>query len=696
MKRVVQQLLRIFYGAVICLLIVGCDNTAGDKMDYDDGISSNARLSNLILSDGEFEYGFNPYDWVQNASVPYEVDSITLSPQAQHAMAVISINGATVDSGSASEEIDLVVGENVIMVMVTAWDGTEFIYAITVYRLENSNGDLASLGIYDNNNTPDNTSDDVAVSLKETFSANTLEYSAVVGESVDYIGMTVTAEEGTVAVLKAGSGIGDLGHISVDQGLNRFLITVTAPDGTTKKYYTLSVTKLVGDTTNGKVTGFVIQSVTLNPEYDYEDLESPDWSAFTFNTATTIAIGKIENNLAKLVVTTESTAAVATITIDGQSTTVTGVATAGSLEFPLQTSYASGDFDGFEVDQDYEMVVTVRSQNSAHNATFTVDIEVSAGSSDATLSSLELFWGSHNSQRVLYPGNFDRSGIYHDPTVYVRSTFDSTKTGYVALVYSSDSARIELATNDAGATVTFNGGAGTYDSGKYVYYVALTRGGVTPVEIVVVPANGKPEDTVTYTLYIKQLNVYEFYWGVYAPLNTKAFTRWEDIFGDQGVKTVNIPGIISGNLEWKVSLSGLQPRNTMTWTQYMDGNMDSGGYSMRVNYNDNHPTNNNLHGFMLNGSVSGLLDGISSKNGTITGAFVLYSPWGDTIGTVNAHYTVRSGKKIEGSDSYADFEYMGETTRMMYRDDNDGNGVNAPYPFTSTYVWEDSWDDVNW
>ena len=90
MKRVVQQLLRIFYGAVICLLIVGCDNTAGDKMDYDDGISSNARLSNLILSDGELNYTFNPYDWAYEASVPYEVDSITLSPQAQHSMAVIT------------------------------------------------------------------------------------------------------------------------------------------------------------------------------------------------------------------------------------------------------------------------------------------------------------------------------------------------------------------------------------------------------------------------------------------------------------------------------------------------------------------------------------------------------------------------------------------------------------------------------
>jgi hypothetical protein len=698
MKLFFKNLSVFLAGLVIVFGIVGCDNIAGERIEFDDGISSNARLTNLVLSSGELNYAFNPYDWVYEASVPYEVESLAITAMVEHLRATVSIGGVPVDSGSASDAIPLEVGDNIITIVVTAWDGTENIYTITVRRLVNSNAYLASLSMA-------TVPAAETINFRETFNRSTLNYSAIALEDTQFISIAAATEAdgASFAVVKAGHGaVANLNNVEIDTGLNRFMITVTAADGTTKQYYTASITRLSGDATNGKVTGFFIDSVTLDPAYNIENY--PSWGGgISYSAAATIAIGKMEGDepAAKLYITTESSTALSTIVINGQSTVVTGTASGDAgVVFPLKakpsagSAYASGAFQGFEVDTSYTMVVTVGSADgSTHTSTFTVNISVTSGSSNADLSALRLYWGSHNSQRVIYPGTFTRDATYHNPLTYLGNTFDPNRLNYVAVVYSTETVKIVATPADSTVTyVRFNGSDGTLADGSYAASVMLTKGGVTTVAIEVMPESGKTDQIKTYTLRIKLLNPYEMYWGIYGPMNNKCFARWEALFGSQGVKTVNIPGVISGNLEWKVALSGLQPRNTMTWTQYMDGNRNSGSYDLRVNYNDNHPTDNNLHGFMMQGSVSGLLDGITSKNGTITGGFNLYTPWGDYIGRINANYVVRGGVKMEDPNSYADFEYMGETTRMMYRDDHDGNGVMSPYPFSGSYDWTASWD----
>ncbi|HPR50093.1 MAG TPA: cadherin-like beta sandwich domain-containing protein, partial [Spirochaetota bacterium] len=128
MNKLIKIIAVPFFISIALLMMTACDDIAGSKTAYDDGISSNARLANLIVSDGELNYPFNPYDWVYETSVPYEVESITVTAMAEHLRATMSINGEPADSGSASEPISLEVGENVVTVMVTAWDGTDNIY----------------------------------------------------------------------------------------------------------------------------------------------------------------------------------------------------------------------------------------------------------------------------------------------------------------------------------------------------------------------------------------------------------------------------------------------------------------------------------------------------------------------------------------------------------------------------------------
>jgi hypothetical protein len=70
-------------------------------------------------------------------AVPYNMASVRLTPTAADANATIRVNGVLVSSGTASQDIPLVVGGNTITVLVTAQDGTRKFYLVVVYRASN-------------------------------------------------------------------------------------------------------------------------------------------------------------------------------------------------------------------------------------------------------------------------------------------------------------------------------------------------------------------------------------------------------------------------------------------------------------------------------------------------------------------------------------------------------------------------------
>jgi hypothetical protein len=97
-------------------------------------LSSNADLSNLVLSSGTLSPAFSAANTSYTASVGNGVSSITVTPTKAEANATIKVNGTAVSSGQASGAINLNVGSNTVTVQVTAQNGTTKNYTITITR----------------------------------------------------------------------------------------------------------------------------------------------------------------------------------------------------------------------------------------------------------------------------------------------------------------------------------------------------------------------------------------------------------------------------------------------------------------------------------------------------------------------------------------------------------------------------------
>jgi tRNA threonylcarbamoyladenosine modification (KEOPS) complex Pcc1 subunit len=184
--------------------------------------SNDATLKALSLGGGiALVPAFAPGTTAYAVSVEHSISSITVTAEPNHA-------NATVDN-PASEGKSLDVGGNTITITVTAEDGTTTkAYTITatrqaeVYQPSN-NATLKTLTLSSGDLTP-------------AFVSGTAEYSA----SVTVSSITVTAEPSHAnATVNNPAAEGK----ALELGSNAIAITVTAEDGTTKKTYTVTVTR---------------------------------------------------------------------------------------------------------------------------------------------------------------------------------------------------------------------------------------------------------------------------------------------------------------------------------------------------------------------------------------------------------------------------------------------------------------------
>ena len=148
------------------------------------GVSSNADLSRLTLSEGELDPDFDPAMLEYEASVGNAVEEVTVTATKNHPRASVAY-----DPGST---VDLDVGvATAITVTVTAEDGTTTkAYKVTVTREElgvSSNADLSGLSL-----SPG--------ALNETFDAAKLEYTASVGNAVEEVTVTATKSHSSATV----------------------------------------------------------------------------------------------------------------------------------------------------------------------------------------------------------------------------------------------------------------------------------------------------------------------------------------------------------------------------------------------------------------------------------------------------------------------------------------------------------------
>jgi len=648
MMKGVKRFILLFFVILFGFISTGCEiNETGERLSSDDGLSSNNLLRSLAVSEGTFKYPFNPHDWIQYVSVDNSVESISVTPFADHNRATITVNGATIESGRSSRPIDLEVGDNnKIEITVSAQDEKGNTYSLYVTRhSENySNAKLAELAVHSHLGDIDLTPAFDPLDSNRSFTALV---------QVDNISITAIAEsayEGAEVTAAINGAPADLGGIDLSIGANNIAVTVTAPDNSTKEIYDITLIYQTPDATNSNLAVLEIVDVDFNQDFN------PGETDYTANVPASI-------NPITIITITEGVNS--TVTINGEDV--------------VNNSHSVNLNPG---NNNIEIVVQ---SGDTVSTTYNITATLLQGSSNANMSNILVTMGPGNTERPLYPGNFDRtSPNYHDKSTV--ATDFTVNNEYSTVIYAFDSITL-TATAEATHINTMEyqvNGGGWNDCGD-VDGVASIDVSLVKGEVAVINIRLTAEDETTqktYTVYAKLLNIHEYYWGIYGPAMTASFDKWGDppINGLIGY-TKEIDGEESGLLTWSIKVQGVSGINTMIMENYNDGRdipNENGTIITVIDYNEN--------GFTVDGTLSSVLS--SSGSGIQEGSYNITTldPWGDSVCTLDYHLVIVDKEKVVDPDSYTTITYMGETVSMLYR------GSNSPYPFTDTYDWTTGWE----
>jgi hypothetical protein len=149
--------------------------------------SSDATLSTLSLSEGSLVPPFVSETTSYSASVANNVESITVTPTVHESHATVEVNGAPVDSGTASQPVALNVGSNTVSIVVTAQNGAHNTYTVTVTRAGSADAALGALALSTGDLSPD-------------FNPSTLTYTSSVPNVTASITVTPTVNEAHATV----------------------------------------------------------------------------------------------------------------------------------------------------------------------------------------------------------------------------------------------------------------------------------------------------------------------------------------------------------------------------------------------------------------------------------------------------------------------------------------------------------------
>ncbi|APM39581.1 cadherin-like beta sandwich domain-containing protein [Clostridium kluyveri] len=242
--------------------------------------SNDASLKGLTLSNGILNTAFTAETISYTANVGNEVASITVTPTANEANAAVTVN-----ENPASQAVNLNVGDNTIIVLVTAQDGTTTkTYTITVTRAASSDAALKSLTLSSGTLSPE-------------FTGTATSYTAAVGNEVTSITVTPTVNEANASVTVNGSSPSQ--PVNLNVGDNIITVLVTAQDGTTKTY-TITVTRAASN--DAALKSLTLSSGTLSPVFTGE---------------TTIYTASVGNEVTSITVTPTVNEANAAVTVNG-------------------------------------------------------------------------------------------------------------------------------------------------------------------------------------------------------------------------------------------------------------------------------------------------------------------------------------------------------------------------------------------
>ena len=242
--------------------------------------SDDDRLSSLRLSEGMFMPAFDPADLPGDAVGPHlytdrvanSVESLTVRAQAAHSGAMVNIMSAQ-DSSVSDGAVDLIVGDNVITIGVTAEDrGDPRVYQVTVTRASSTASNDATLSILTvapgMTTSPDTlgTKFEYSVDLPYVLPDNNVNLTATATEAGN--GAVVTVKKGNEVIAVAGRDT-----IAIDEGDNTITVDVLAPDFVSTKTYTLTINRASANASDDDtLSSLSLSQGMLMPAFDPADL----------------------------------------------------------------------------------------------------------------------------------------------------------------------------------------------------------------------------------------------------------------------------------------------------------------------------------------------------------------------------------------------------------------------------------------
>lgn len=196
--------------------------------------SNDATLSNLSISYGTLSPSFNTDSLNYKVTVPNSVSSITITAIKNH-------NSARVE-GSGYKTLNL--GNNPFSIIVTAEDGTQRIYVVSITRESatlSNDTTLSSLIVSEGSITP-------------KFNPSTKAYSVNVSYNVDSITINATSSH-------TNATINGNGRKKINVGSNIFNITVTAENGVSTGTYKITAMR---DSTQSSSSDATLKSITVS------------------------------------------------------------------------------------------------------------------------------------------------------------------------------------------------------------------------------------------------------------------------------------------------------------------------------------------------------------------------------------------------------------------------------------------------
>ena len=224
--------------------------------------TDDASLKELTLADGwsltpEFsESNYNYTIEVPNSVTKFESSNVT-SAVPKYDTSTVTIDG---DMELSTKNT------NVFNIKVLAADGfTTQTYKINITRAKSDNSNVTNIvpkivGIDSNGNREEARTE----TLNPTFDKDVSQYTLTVGNEDYYISFDVTTEDENAVITGAEEQ-------SIEDGTNKYTITITSEDGTTTQTYTINVIK--NRTNYAKLKSLAVKNYTLDQEFDPEVTE---------------------------------------------------------------------------------------------------------------------------------------------------------------------------------------------------------------------------------------------------------------------------------------------------------------------------------------------------------------------------------------------------------------------------------------